>query len=99
MPKNKWRFGNKDDSKNERAGGDKAEDAATLVEQEDGEGDDEDGGGEEDGRGVAKGKPGQSCQQENQGQILSLSKKERYKPGKRGEDEENTKAPSGSNCC
>ena len=59
MAKNEWRFGNKDDSKNERAGSNKAEDAATLVEQEDGEGDDQDGGGEEDGRGVAKRKPGQ----------------------------------------
>ena len=63
MAKNEWRFGNKDDSKNKGAGSNKTEDAATLVEQEDREGDDEDGGGEQDGRGVAKGKPVQGCHQ------------------------------------
>ena len=57
VAENERRFGNKDDSKNKWAGGSKPEDAATLVEQEDGEGDDQDRGGEEDGRGVAEGKP------------------------------------------
>ena len=62
MAKNEWRLGNKDDSKNKGAGSKKAEDATTLVEQEDGEGDDQDGGGEEDGRRVPKRKPGQGWQ-------------------------------------
>ena len=64
VAENERRFGNKNDSKNEGRGSNKAEDAATLVEQEDGEGDDQDGGGEEDGRGVAEGKPEQSCREE-----------------------------------
>ena len=64
MSKNERRFGNEDDSKNEGACSNKSEDAAALVEQEDGEGDDQDGGGEQDGRGVTKGKPGQGCRQE-----------------------------------
>lgn len=57
VAENERRFGNKNNSKNEGRGSNKAEDAATLVEQEDGEGDDQYGGGEEDGRGIAEGKP------------------------------------------
>ena len=64
VAENERRFGNKDDSKHKGAGSTKPEDATTLVEQEDGEGDDQDGGGEEDGRGVAEGKPEQICQEE-----------------------------------
>ena len=96
VAENEWRFGNKDDSKNKGAGSNKAKDAATLVEQEDGEGDDQDRGGEEDGCGVAKGKPESKVVNRKSLKSKTLQK---CRPGKRGEDEENTKASSGSNCC